>query len=172
MGSNFHSFFLVILSFFAINFGKAQKTILAREGILDLPCNDYISCVKSGDYLTILYEKEPFLVQESDTTIRDGLSSISSFYMRALTYNSESSYCFDKVQQIENQMRAETTIEIEAQYQKIIRVADGHFTNKKFDLALELYKRAVSFKPSDAYPKEKILEIERIMQSSLLKTEE
>ncbi|MES2588165.1 MAG: hypothetical protein V4622_04240 [Bacteroidota bacterium] len=49
------------------------------------------------------------------------------------------------------------------QYNKIINKADGYFDSKDYEKAKELYERAISLKSSDSYPKDKLKEIERIL---------
>lgn len=53
--------------------------------------------------------------------------------------------------------------ELKKQYDKIVAVADKKFTDKEYESAKDLYKRAMNFNPSDTYPPKKIAEIEEIL---------
>ena len=54
--------------------------------------------------------------------------------------------------------------ELDLEYAKIIKKADEMFAVKNYQKALELYKRSLSFKPSDKYPADKIDQIEKILK--------
>lgn len=56
------------------------------------------------------------------------------------------------------------------EYKKIVAKADENFQNKKYDKAIELYKRAKGFRPSDSYPQEKLDEIDAILNPAVTKT--
>jgi epidermal growth factor receptor substrate 15 len=53
--------------------------------------------------------------------------------------------------------------DINIQYRKIITTADKDFDAKNYNKAKELYERAISLKPSDQYPKDKLKEIDNIL---------
>ena len=57
-------------------------------------------------------------------------------------------------------MKESAAGEIEKQYNKVIDMADKLFQDEKFEKSLNLYRRAQSLKPDDAYPPEQIKKVE------------
>ena len=53
-------------------------------------------------------------------------------------------------------MKESAAGEIEKQYNKVIDMADKFFQDEKYEKSLNLYRRAQSLKPDDAYPPEQI----------------
>jgi tetratricopeptide (TPR) repeat protein len=49
------------------------------------------------------------------------------------------------------------------QYKKIISAADKDFDKKNYNKAKEMYERAISLKPNDQYPKDKLKEIDALL---------
>jgi epidermal growth factor receptor substrate 15 len=52
----------------------------------------------------------------------------------------------------------------EAQYQAAIKAADNFYTQKKYAEALTKYEEAVSIKPKEKHPNDRIIEIDKILQ--------
>jgi tetratricopeptide (TPR) repeat protein len=50
------------------------------------------------------------------------------------------------------------------QYQKILEAAQRYYTKGNPEKALELLKRALTFRPNDAYAQKRISEIEQELQ--------
>lgn len=73
-------------------------------------------------------------------------------------------YPKDQIKKIEENMKAESIAEIEAQYQKIITKADGLRDAESFDDAIAYYKRAQSLKKDDPYPQEQIDAITKLRE--------
>lgn len=80
------------------------------------------------------------------------------YYTDALALDSTLVYPKDKIAQIESTVREE-----ELQYTKLIAAADAKFAVKDYVKAKEYYLRATQFKPSDPYPKQKLAEIDAIL---------
>lgn len=57
--------------------------------------------------------------------------------------------------------------EEEREYKKIVAKADENFNKKKYDKAIELYTRAKGFRPTDAYPQQKLDEIDALLHPSV-----
>lgn len=68
--------------------------------------------------------------------------------------------------------KARENQDFEKQYQKVIATADENFGKAKYDKAKELYQRALSLKGADPYPKEKLDEIEAILNPKVIKKAE
>ena len=72
-------------------------------------------------------------------------------------------YPKDQIKIINQNMRSETSAELEAQYQKIITKADEYFYAENWEKAKNLYQRALSLKSYDQYPKDQIAKIDTIL---------
>lgn len=55
-------------------------------------------------------------------------------------------------------------LEIEENYQKVLTKANEYFSSGNYEKAKAFYERAGSLRPSDSYPKDKIIEIEKLTQ--------
>ena len=60
--------------------------------------------------------------------------------------------------------KKETEDEFQQQYDKLIAAANDQFSSKNYDKSKELFIRAKNMNPDDAYPKQKIAEIERTLK--------
>lgn len=96
-------------------------------------------------------------IAEADVAFEDkNWGGARALYQEASAILPAESYPDDQIEEIERQMAAEATAEIEKNYQKIIDKADGLRDDGELDEALSYYNRAVGLKPSDNYPKEEI----------------
>jgi tetratricopeptide (TPR) repeat protein len=86
------------------------------------------------------------------------------FFNQALTLKPDEFYPSEKVKEInallEEIARKE---ELERSYNDFIAQADGSFESELFEQALESYTRASELKPDEEYPKEKISEVNEIL---------
>ena len=70
----------------------------------------------------------------------------------------------EKIQEAEKLLlHSDNGYRYDSQYSKILMKADEYFDCKQYEKAKELYSRAAILKPSDSYPKERIIRIDRIL---------
>lgn len=81
-------------------------------------------------------------------------------YQEAKTLKPQESYPPAQILKIEQLMAKER------QYQQLIQTGDKAFTQQTYSEALQAFKEALQLKPQQAYPKQKISEIEGILQSA------
>jgi len=87
-------------------------------------------------------------------------------YQEASGIKPKEKYPLDQIELINDQMRAESEIEVEAAYQKIIAVANKKLEAGDYYKARALFERALSIKPSDPIPVQKIKEIDRLLEKA------
>jgi tetratricopeptide (TPR) repeat protein len=122
-------------------------------------------------------EKNNRLEQEFKKLLKDG-----DEFLKAEKYL-EAKNAFEKALNIKNDFYAKSQYEnatkksikqsgtdVDKQYQKIISTADNDFEIKNYSKAKELYERALSLKPTDKYPKDKLIEIDLILNAEPIKT--
>jgi len=82
-------------------------------------------------------------------------------YEDALSVKKGEPYPLEKIKEIEKlQADAAKNAQVENDYKAAIAKADAAFTAKNFDFAKTNYNDALKFKPSEAYPKTKLAEID------------
>lgn len=102
------------------------------------------------------------LIQDADTQFEKGqFEKALPLYMDALDIFKES-YPTEQVAKCREKMKKDDS-GINKQYDKLIKKADEYFNSATYDKAKNLYKRAVKLKPSDQYPKDKLKEIDAIL---------
>ena len=69
-------------------------------------------------------------------------------------------YPQEQIDDINLKMKQSALDDVQKQYDKIIGVADKMYSDKNYDKALELYRRAQSIRPDDSYPPEQIRKLE------------
>lgn len=79
-------------------------------------------------------------------------------YENAVKILPDESYPKQKIEEIKKLTNVENA------YNKAIEKADKQFADKKYDLAETSYQKAVSFKPSEAYPKQRIGECKKFLE--------
>ena len=77
-----------------------------------------------------------------------------------------------KIADVEARMKEESLSQVEKNYQKIIDKADQLKAAKDFDNAISYYERALTIKPADVYPTNKINEIKAEIEQQKLKEKE
>jgi epidermal growth factor receptor substrate 15 len=104
------------------------------------------------------------LVKEADQYFTDkDYMSARGKYESALDIYSTNVYAKKQVEECIRLERLRSGEEEERGYRKIIEKADSEFTEKLYESALEYYNRALTMRPADPYPKQKIDEINAIL---------
>lgn len=131
-----------------------QERIEEINGILAQMANQkerYESLVAQGDHA---FEGE------------DYKTSIQMFRQAQAIYPNES-YPPQKIAEAEAAL-AKIQRELDVAYQRAIDAGDRSFRKKDWDLAKESYYQASEIKPEELYPKEKLAEINKILEQELL----
>lgn len=112
------------------------------------------------------------LVKEADDlfTKKEWLKA-KGVYESAQRIDPSSSYVAMQIDECIKQERNKGNSEAEREYQKIIKAGDKHFNLASYEKAKEYYQRALSFKSDDPYPKQKLAEIEGILNPVVLNSE-
>jgi len=88
-------------------------------------------------------------------------------YLKASNLKPAEQYPKDKIAEIgkifENAMKDK-----EEQYKTVVAAADKAFTNKVYDISKAEYQRALTIKPTEAYPKTRIAEIDKLVAALAL----
>jgi len=117
----------------------------------------FTSCDKSGkEYKKAITEADGFFNEEN---YNDALN----LYKKAAGIKPEESYPTQKIKEIEEIKKQIAEQETEDNYFREIKQADSYFDEEYFESAIESYTRALSYKPGEQYPLEKIAEIELLM---------
>lgn len=124
---------------------KAQENFYERMKVYD-------SGILLADSLLSEYKTEPFDIAYGDGSgaYAVGSAFIRNCYARLHNLDLSDTYCLDKVAEIDEIIAAENQAENDMLYQKIIDKADKYYDANNFPKALELYERAVTFRPDDA----------------------
>lgn len=72
-----------------------------------------------------------------------------------------------KIAMVDQKMKDESTAQVEANYQKIIKKANEYRDAKDWENAIKYYERALTFKPEDQVPQDEIAKIKAIQQQEL-----
>jgi tetratricopeptide (TPR) repeat protein len=111
-----------------------------------------------------LMEKYKSAVEAADKLFNDGsYKEAKTAYQEALDIKGDEQYPKDQIALCDQKMQEQSGNEEEAQYQKILTTAQKYFDEKNYDKALELYNRALTIRPDDSIPKDKIEEINKIL---------
>ncbi|HEY9124805.1 MAG TPA: hypothetical protein PK252_12195 [Bacteroidales bacterium] len=83
-------------------------------------------------------------------------------YQNAMKFVPSEKYPQDQIDLI-NEMVRKQMKDAESQYKSLIKEADKAFDNERFDFAKDSYLKASKIKPNEAYPNDKIKEIDNII---------
>ena len=113
-------------------------------------------------------EKYNQLIKKADAARNNkDWNKAKDYYIQANKTLPSETYPQEQIDIINNSMKDSAVEEIEKQYNKLIDVADKMFQDEKYDKAINLYRRAQSIKPDDAYPPEQIKKVEEAKMIAL-----
>jgi hypothetical protein len=134
---------------------KILKDMDADKAAKELDKN-YLAAVSRGD---VAFKQNTF-------------SNAKVAYNEALTYKPNEQYPKDKLAEIEKIEQARETSqasnEVLVKYNQCIERADKAFTVKDYMRAKPAYEEALSYKPNEKYPKQRLSQIEAIQKAALL----
>ncbi len=91
-------------------------------------------------------------------------TAAKSSYTEALTYKAGEKYPKDKITEIDKILDAiARQKELEKKYNDAITKADKLFLSKDYKISKGSYNEALSYKPNEKYPKDKIAEIDKLL---------
>ena len=115
-----------------------------------------------------LDEKYKKLISEADNQFDNKqFDEAILTYSKGLQIKPNQSYPKQKIAEINKLIASKNALE--KRYNEIISTADQHFINKKYEDAKTTYNNALAIKPNEAYPKQKIEEIDVLLQQIVAK---
>lgn len=155
----------------AYNSKTWQEAITMYEKALSVRPNDSYATDRINEINQILKDnaskeendkKYEDLIQQADGLFEQGkFKEAKGLYEKALTIYSKQ-YPKDQIQKCITEMKRIGEIEADEAYQKIIEKADEYFNAASYDDAIRLYERAIKLNPTDQYPKDQLLAIDKI----------
>lgn len=140
-----------------------EKTIKSiEERMVDLKSSIFLVDSLYQDYI----KNGKFTIQEyANPQLTSSGSSLLYGYYKKLTdkYGKECLECTLRANSLNQQIIEEKNLEQELVYRNLLKVADNYFNEKYFSKAIELYEQAIVFRPSDPYPKDRIIEVKAIL---------
>lgn len=115
-----------------------------------------------GSYSDTLYKEDPL----EHVKKYDLLDEARNLYSQAKDADTTQMYPTVMINDILMLMRNNEESQLNEEYNKVIKAADNAFSVKNYHKAKDLYKRALSFRPTDQYPKDIIVQIEDILQKT------
>jgi len=91
-------------------------------------------------------------------------------YTKALGLDEASMYAKKQIEECDKRQLLKDQSLADAEYTKLIQEADDFFGIKSYDKAKEAYNRAVSIRSADQYPKDKLIEIDAILNPVVVKS--
>ncbi|MDB4581536.1 hypothetical protein N9164_00150 [Draconibacterium sp.] len=102
------------------------------------------------------------LVYEADNQfIAESYESSKSLYQKALELKAVDKHSQDRIREIDGILASEGT---DKEYNTLIAQADDFFDSNDYENAIGTYNKALSVKPKEQYPKNKVAEINSILQ--------
>lgn len=131
----------------------AQDKIAEMEQILD---NEAKNNAKNAELLK--------LITKADEKFgKSDWSEARKIYNQVLSEDPTHKYAAAQVELCIKNEKEETEAEVIREYKKIIAKADGNFDSKDYSKAKDYYQRALSLRANDPYPKQRLDEIEAIL---------
>lgn len=93
-------------------------------------------------------------------------------YRLALAERPDNAYVKAQLAEADKLNKIDSRVLARQQYQKILDIADNHLRSKNYDKAIEYYNRALSINSNDAYPRNKINEINGILNPTTESSDE
>ena len=109
----------------------------------------------------LLKKYKEIIAQADGARDMESWDKAKSLYKQAHDVKPDENYSQEQINWINSRMKELADENAEKQYRRIIEVADNNFSTENYTEARKLYERALSFKPDDPYPRQKIAEIEQ-----------
>lgn len=103
------------------------------------------------------------IAEADDLFSRNEFLDAKNKYEEALFFKGNDSYALKRRDEALARLNEETVSQRDVQYQKILDKADEFFDAENWDRAVSLYERALTFRENDQYPKDKLAEIQAIL---------
>lgn len=160
-----------------LNQKEYQQALTSYENALstkpgDQPARDKINEIQQilddianadKDALDRKNKFDAFIAEADDLFNAESYIPSIKKYEEALKIDPGSSYAEKQIKEAERLEREKGDIEAEREYRKIIEAGDKNFNIASYDKAKDYYNRALTLKANDPYPKQKLEEIENIL---------
>lgn len=104
------------------------------------------------------------LIASADQEFNNGKwSNAKSAYDNILSKYPSNNYAYEQSKKCETRLKEEADADIERVYRNLVNSANDKFNAANYTKAKELYERAVTQRPGDPYPKQKLKEIDTIL---------
>ena len=107
------------------------------------------------------------ITQADNLYNQNNLSEARTYYVKAKEIKPAETYPQTRINAIDNQLAAAKANG--EKYDGFITVADQAFNNKEYQSAKSAYQQASALKPNEAYPKQRIAEIDKILADNAAK---
>ncbi len=126
--------------------------------------------------LMVANEREKALIERFETLIKQGdmhfdqkeYEEARNSYQRALSVRPGHSHASQRLDEINNILRQ---LIIDREYNNLIASADNAFREVLYSEAQQIYRQALQLKPGESWPKQRIEEIQKIMQQQVADAE-